>query len=55
MRVQPDRQPLLGRLMKDPRAWRDDAITDADRQLLDRPEDRFLAGGDLDPIHERVL
>ena len=41
--------------MEDPRTRRDDAVSDADRQLFDRPEDRFLAGNDLDPIHERVL
>jgi hypothetical protein len=39
----------------DPGAGRDDAVPDADRQLLDRPKDGFLAGSDLDPIHERIL
>jgi hypothetical protein len=53
--MQPDRKPLLRGVVVNPGTRRDDAVPDADRQFLDRPKDRFLAGSDLDPIHERIL
>jgi hypothetical protein len=41
--------------MIDPGTRRHDTVPNADRQLLDRPKDGFLAGSDLDPIHELIL
>ncbi len=52
VRMQCDRKPLLRGIMVDPSPRRHDAVPDADRQFLDRPKDGFLAGSDLDPIHE---
>jgi len=46
-----DGQPLLRCAVIDPGPRRNEAVAHAGGQFLERPEDGFLAGRQLDPVH----